>query len=67
MGIVRNDTLDRTGPSALTTFSIHELSYLLSKIMVRDIMRRDVVTATPDMTIEEAVALSRAKRIGRDS
>ncbi len=52
------------GPSQLTTFSIHELSYLLSKIKVRDVMRKDVLTGTPDMTIKEAVALGQLRRVG---
>ena len=29
VGIVTRDALDRTGPSQLTTFSMHEISYLL--------------------------------------
>jgi acetoin utilization protein AcuB len=64
VGIVTKDALDRTGPSQLTTFSIHELSYLLSKITVKEIMQRDVVTVTPDMTVEAAVALAQSKRVG---
>ena len=64
IGIVTKDTLDRTGPSQLTTFSIHEISYLLSKITVKEIMQRDVVTVSPEMTVEEAVALARSKGVG---
>jgi acetoin utilization protein AcuB len=64
VGIVTKDALDRTGPSQLTTFSIHEISYLLSKITVKEIMQRDVVTVTPDMTVEAAVALAQSKRVG---
>jgi acetoin utilization protein AcuB len=64
VGIVTKDALDRTGPSQLTTFSIHEIGYLLSKITVKEIMQKDVVTVTPDMTVEEAVALAQSKRVG---
>lgn len=64
VGVVTKDALDKAGPSQLTTFSIHELSYLLSKITVSKIMRRDVVTVTPDMTVEEAVALAQSKKVG---
>jgi len=64
VGIVTKDTLDRTGPSQLTTFSVHELSYLLQKIKVRDVMRQDVLTGPPDMTIEQAVTLGQSKGIG---
>lgn len=64
VGVVTKDALDKSGPSQLTTFSIHELSYLLSKITVEKVMQRDVVTATPEMTVEEAVALAQSKKVG---
>jgi acetoin utilization protein AcuB len=64
VGIVTKDTLDRTGPSQLTTFSVHELSYLLNRITVEKVMRKEVVTVTPDTTVEKAVALAQAKKVG---
>jgi acetoin utilization protein AcuB len=64
VGMVTKDRLDKAGPSQLTTFSIHELTYLMSKIKVRDVMRKDVFTGTPDMTIKEATALGQSRRIG---
>jgi len=64
VGIVTKDALDRMGPSQLTTFSMHELGYLVNKITVKEVMRRDVVTVTPDMTVEEAVVLAQTKGVG---
>ena len=64
VGIVTKDGLEKAGPSQLTTFSVHELSYLLNKIIVRDVMRKEVLTGTPDMTVKEAVILGQSKRIG---
>ena len=64
VGIVTKDALDRMGPSKLTTFSIHELAYLVNTITVKEIMRRDVVTVSPDMTVEEGVALAQTKGVG---
>ena len=64
VGIVTEDRLNKAGPSQLTTFSIHELAYLVNKIKVRDVMRRDVFTATPDMTIRETVALGQSRKTG---
>jgi acetoin utilization protein AcuB len=64
VGIVTKDALDRTGPSQLTTFSVHELSYLLNRITVEKVMRKEVVTVAPDSTIEKAVALAQAKKVG---
>jgi len=64
MGIVTRDALDKAGPSKLTTFSMHELSYLLSKITVKEVMRHEVVTVSPNMTVEEAVALAQSRHVG---
>ena len=64
VGIVTKDDLDKSGPSQLTTFSVHEIGYLLTKITVKEVMHRDVVTVTPDMTVEEAVALAQTKKVG---
>jgi acetoin utilization protein AcuB len=64
VGVVSRDGLDKAGPSKLTTFSMHELSYLLTKITVREIMKTDLVTVPPDATVEEAVALAQAKKVG---
>jgi acetoin utilization protein AcuB len=64
VGIVTRDALDKAGPSKLTTFSIHELSYLLTKLTVKEVMRHDVVTVSPRMTVEEAVALAQSKQVG---
>ncbi len=64
VGIVTKDALDRMGPSQLTTFSMHELGYLVNKITVKEVMRRDPVTVTPDMTVEEAVALAQTRGVG---
>ena len=64
VGIVTKDALGRMGPSRLTTFSIHELGYLVNKITVKEVMRRDVVTVSPDVTVEEGVALAQTKGVG---
>ncbi len=64
MGIVTRDALDKAGPSRLTTFSMHELGYLLSKITVKEVMRHEVVTVSPSMTVEEAVALAQSRHVG---
>ncbi len=64
VGVVSRDALDKAGPSKLTTFSMHEVSYLLGKITVREIMKTDLVTVPPDATVEEAVALAQSKKVG---
>jgi acetoin utilization protein AcuB len=64
VGIVTKDDLDKMGPSQLTTFSVNELVYMLNKITVKDVMHKDVVSVSPIATIEEAVALAQAKKVG---
>ena len=64
VGVVSRDALDKAGPSKLTTFSMHEISYLLGKIAVRDIMRTDLVTVPPEASVEEAVALAQSRKVG---
>jgi acetoin utilization protein AcuB len=64
VGVVSRDALDKAGPSQLTTFSIHELTYLLGKITVKEVMSQKLFTVPPDMTVEEAVALAQEKQVG---
>lgn len=61
--ITKNDVL-KASPSSATSLSRSELLYLLAKLTVKEIMKRNVVTVTPDMPIEQAVALAQAKRVG---
>jgi acetoin utilization protein AcuB len=56
VGVVTKNALDKAGPSELTTFRKHELSYLLDRLTVKQVMSRDLVTISPDATVEEAVA-----------
>jgi acetoin utilization protein AcuB len=67
VGIVTADRLERVAPSEATGDHIWELTYSLGSLYrthVKHVMRKDVVTATPDMTIEEALALAQANRVG---
>ncbi|HXY74135.1 MAG TPA: CBS domain-containing protein [Dehalococcoidales bacterium] len=64
VGVVTRDALDRMGPSSSTTFSIHEISYLLSTMKVKQVMRHDVLTVSPDMDVDDAVTLAQEKGIG---
>ena len=64
VGVVSRDGLDRMGPSQMTTFSVHEISYLLNKITVNEVMRREVVTVTPTTLVDDAVDLAQSKGVG---
>jgi acetoin utilization protein AcuB len=57
VGIVTDRDLKEAWASPATTLSVHELTYVLQKLTVANIMTKKVITATPDMTIERAARL----------
>ncbi|NTV42805.1 MAG: CBS domain-containing protein [Syntrophobacteraceae bacterium] len=64
LGIVTDRDLRQAWASPATTLSVHELTYVLQKLTVANIMTRKVVTATADMSIERAARLLREHKIG---
>lgn len=64
LGIVTDRDLRQAWASPATTLSVHELTYVLQKLTVDNIMTRKVVTATPDMTIERAARVLQDHKIG---
>jgi acetoin utilization protein AcuB len=54
IGIVTEKDLLYASPSPVTSLSIHEIHYLLSKITVEQVMAKELVTVTEEETIEEA-------------
>ena len=63
-GIVTRDQLDRIGPSQISSFNIHDLTRLLNKVTVKDVMTKNPITVSPDATVEEGVTLAQEKKIG---
>lgn len=63
VGIVSDRDLKQAWASPATTLSVHELTYVLQKLTVANIMTRKVITATPDMTIERAARLIHDNKI----
>jgi acetoin utilization protein AcuB len=64
VGIVSERDLLHAAPSSATSLSVWELTYLPSKIQIREIMTEDVITTTPDTPIEDAAHLMVDYRIG---
>lgn len=64
VGIVTKDRVLRASPSMATSLSLHEIHYLFAKLTVKEIMQRDIVTVSPEMTVENAVRLAQEKRVG---
>ncbi|MBT8365320.1 MAG: CBS and ACT domain-containing protein [Deltaproteobacteria bacterium] len=63
VGIITDRDLKKASASDATTLEIHELLYLLTKIRVKDIMTRDVITVPPDFTVEETAQVLQKNRI----
>jgi len=64
VGLVTRTLLREAVPTTASPLSIYGTIYQLSKMKVRDVMITDVVTVTPDMTVEAAAALGAKKRVG---
>jgi acetoin utilization protein AcuB len=64
VGIVTQHDLLLASPSPATSLSIHELHYLLSKMKVKEMMKKNPVTFTPDTPFEEALKIGQEKKVG---
>jgi acetoin utilization protein AcuB len=64
VGIVAERDLLYASPSPATSLSVWEMNYMLSKIKVNRLMTPEVITTTPDTTIEDAAHLMVVKRVG---
>lgn len=63
VGVITKTDLKKTMPSEATTLDIYELSYLISKMTVEKVMKRNPITIQKDATIEEAAKLMAEKGI----
>lgn len=64
IGIVSDKDLLNAGPSEATSLSVWEVNYLLSKLFVKDVMTKDVLTVTEETPIEEAAYIMAKNKIG---
>jgi len=64
VGILSDRDIKDYTPSKVSTFDIHELNYILFTTKVAKIMVKNVLTAAPDMPIEEAAMTMYDKNIG---
>jgi len=63
-GMVSKERINRAGPSTATSLSVWEINYLVSKMTVKEVMVKDVITVSPDMSVESAIALAQNKGAG---
>ena len=64
VGIVSERDLLNASPSPVTTLSIWEMHYLISKVTVSQVMSKKVITVDQDTPIEEAARIMADKKIG---
>ena len=72
VGIVTERQLERVSPSMASShaasahgyLNVWELGYLMNNLGVKEVMSQDLVTVSPDMTVEEALALAQKRRVG---
>jgi acetoin utilization protein AcuB len=64
VGMVSRERIIRVGPSPATSLNIWEVNYLLSKMTIKDVMIKDVITVTPDTHVEKAIGMAQSKGVG---
>ena len=64
VGIVTESDLLRASPSDVTTLSVWEMGYLLSKITIDKIMVREVIAVNENTPIEEAARIMADHKVG---
>jgi acetoin utilization protein AcuB len=64
VGIVSERDLLNASPSSATTLSVWELNYLISKVKVKNVMTKKVITVDKDTPIEEAARIMADQKIG---
>ena len=64
IGIISDKDLLNASPSQATSLSVWEMNYMLSKITVKEVMTREVLTVQADTPIEEAERIMADNKIG---
>src|SRR6185436_20684161 len=64
VGIISEGDLLNASPSPVTSLSIWEMNYLLSKVTVKRVMSKKVITVDIDTPIEEAARIMADNKIG---
>jgi len=64
VGIVSERDLLYASPSPATSLSVWEMNYLLSQLEIKSLMTTEVITISPDTTIESAASVMMKKKIG---
>jgi len=57
VGIISEKDLLYASPSPATSLNVYEIGYLLSKLKIKEIMAKDIITVTEDAPLEEAARI----------
>ncbi len=63
VGIVTKNITRRAVPSEATSLSVWEINYLIAKMKVKEVMKKEVVTVSPNVTVEQTVAIAQSHGI----
>jgi acetoin utilization protein AcuB len=64
VGIVSEKDLLYASPSPATTLSIYEIHYLLAKLTVAEVMKRNIISVTEQTPVEDAARIMTDRKIG---
>ncbi len=64
VGIVSDRDIRSASPSKATSLDIWELHYLMSKVTIKEIMTKKVITIFPESTIEKVAIIMHDNKIG---
>jgi len=64
IGIMTRKDLLKASPTIATSLDMYEISYLLSKIRVKDVMEKKVVSVNENEIVEEAARIMADNKIG---
>jgi acetoin utilization protein AcuB len=64
VGIITFRNLIEAAPSSATSLSIFELNHLILKIKVKDLMKKKVITVSPEDSVMDVIALGMRHNIG---
>ncbi len=64
VGMVTYRNIIEASPSAATSLSIHELNYLILKLKVKDVMRKNPLTVSPEDLVTNVIQEGHQKGIG---
>lgn len=57
VGLITEQVIAENSPSKVSSLSIYEMNYLYDKVRVKDLMLKNVVTTSSDVSIEAAAVL----------